>query len=320
MKSPKSETVTVTPRMAENWLATSVYERQRKRSEWHVKRLTLEIEKDRFLLGTQIHFGVLNGKPKLVNGQHTLAAIAQSGKAIRLTVLSTPVESEDELGQLYGRHDRHKGRTPSDAFLGMAMADKLELHTQEVNAFAPGLRWVLNNFRHPKASGDIEIATSLDYLAHEMEGWAPVARQYFGLVREANTGLKGSYRRMPVVAVGLATVKHQPLKARDFWLGAANDDSLTKHDPRHMLNAFLRKKTNSKGDPLTYMRTVAACWNRFFENGELQVLRPSGLGKIGITLKGTPFKTVDRFDGREDEDEAPTFGTAVQGVFTEARP
>ncbi len=321
MQKAHSKTETVTPAIAEDWLANATYERQRKMQPWQVKRLATEMEKGRFIEGVMIHFGVLDGKPKLVNGQHTLAAIAKSGIPIRLTILRTPVDNEDELGQLYGRHDRGRGRTPSDAFLGMNLSGKLELHTQEVNAFAPSLRWVLTRFRHPKVTGDIEIATSLDFLADEMEVWAGTARQYFGLVREANTGLKGAYRRMPVVAIGLATVHHQPVKAREFWLGAANDDSLTKHDPRHMLNAFLRQKTNSKGDPLTYMRTVAACWNRYFENGELQKLRPSGLGKIGITIKGTPFKAVDRFENGEPEDHGPVFSVASQGnLGIEASP
>jgi hypothetical protein len=147
MQKAQSKTEAVTPTIAEDWLANAVYERQRKMQPWQVKRLANEMEKGRFIEGTTIHFGILDGKPKLVNGQHTLAAIAKSGIPIRLTILRTPVDSEDELGMLYGRHDRGRGRTPSDAFLGMNLAGKLDLATFEVNALGPAIKWVMTGFR-----------------------------------------------------------------------------------------------------------------------------------------------------------------------------
>jgi len=289
--------VTVTPAMAEEWLSHNLWNRQRKRAEWQVDRLAIEMEKGRFTPGTQIHFGVLNGDPKLVNGQHTLGAIVKYGAPIQLSVLYTDVADEKELGALYGRHDRHRGRTPHDAFLAAGLSHELNLSEQEVNSFGSGLKFVLMDFRRPSVNLDVEISASVDRLADEMRQWQPAAGMYFEAVREARHGMRGTYRRAPVVAVGLVTFQHQPSLATEFWAGAAGDDALGRNDPRRALNSFLATSTSGHGDPINYMRAVANAWNKFYDRDDLQFLRPGDQGRMGITIKGTPYKSKKR-DGR----------------------
>lgn len=306
MQTPRSETTIVTPKMAEDWLAHAMWERQRTRKEWHVERLATEILKGRFIAGTTIHFGILRGALKLINGQHCLAAIVKSAVPVTLTVLYTPVETDDELGQLYGRHDRHRGRTPHDVFFGMGLSERLELSEPETNAFGRAIKHILADFRRLSVNTDAEISMSLDHAAENMEEWAPVARTYFEIAREARVGMKAAYRRAPVVAIALVTLKEQPEKATAFWTGAVNDDQLHKHDPRRALNNFLVGSTSGFGSPVTYMRNVAKCWNRFFDNGEIQILRPDDHGKIGVTVKGTKYKaeSASKVKGRAAKADA----------------
>lgn len=314
MKAPRSELRTVTPQMADEWLNHSNYDRQRKRAEWHVRRLAREIERGRFVAGTQIHFGVLDGNLKLLNGQHTLAAIVRSGIPTPLQILQTPVRDEKELGELYGRHDRHRSRTSSDAFYGMGLAQDIGLSDKETNAFAPALKYVLNDFRRAIVTDGKEFATSLDCLAEHMTLWSAYAREYFGYVREAGPGLKGPFRRAPAVAIALVTIKHQPAKAIDFWAVAAADDGLHKDDPRKALVNWLLSHSSQVGDPITYMRNIASAWNKFYQNGTLQFLRPGELGKMGITIRGTPYKAVRRVGSQVDDDDAESVKPA-QGVL-----
>lgn len=290
---PKSEVVIVTPELAEEWLAHANYDRQRRRAEWHVKRLANEMTLGRFMAGTQIHFVVLNGEHKLVNGQHTLSGIARSGVPVALTILTSHVQTEDEIGEIYGRHDRHRGRTPHDAFLGMKLADELELEEREVNSLGAAVKYIEHGFRRVSVTRAPESA-SLDWLAHRMRAWAPHAREYFDCVRDARTSMKAAFRRAPVIAVGLATFASERChdKATEFWTGAANDDMLSKNDPRRVLNQFLAGNSSGHGDPVIYMRNVAATWNKFYENGELTFLRPGDGGKYGVTIRGTGYKAV----------------------------
>lgn len=304
MNIPTVEVAIVDPAKASEWLNTALYERQRRRAEWHVRRLSIEIEKDRLIPGTQIHFCVLDGVAKLVNGQHTLAAIVKANKPVVLTVLRTVVLSEDEMGQFYGRHDRHRGRTPHDALGAMNMAAKLDLAEPEVNAFSTGLRWIESGFRRLSVHTDPELSGSNDRIAESMMQWGKIAGLYFDAVRNAQHGMKGAFRRGPVVAVGLVTFKHQQDKASRFWSVAADEENLTKNDPRKALNDYLRKTTSSSGDPILYSRNVAAAWNKFYEDGTLTFCRPSDNGKVGITLRGTPYKAILRKGSVTAEDDA----------------
>lgn len=326
MQVIRSDLMLVTPSQAQEWLSQNLYERQRKRAEWQVGRLGRAMEKEEFIAGTQIHFGEWDGHLYLLNGQHTLGGIVRSGQPILLSVLVTRLDSEEQLGQLYGRHDRHRGRTPHDAYAGMGLAERIGLSEVETNAFGSGLKWVLNGFRPLSVHKNAEIVTSIDYLSDEMIAWQETARRYFEHVRPARFGLKGPFRRALVVAVGLVTIKHQEAKAKLFWEGAAEEDMLTKTDPRKALNVFLIRNTSGHGDSIAYLRNVAWAWNKFYENGELLFLRPGDVGKIGVTIRGTPYKAAKKKPLKpsaveevieEEDDLAPM--PAVQGVLGEAR-
>lgn len=306
--------------MAEDWLNHNVYERQRRRAQWHVDRLAIEMKKGRFIAGTQIHFGLIGKDLKLVNGQHTLAAIVASRQPQQLSVLTTRCDDESELGQIYGRHDRHRGRTPHDAFLGMGLSAELNLPEPEINALGAALKFVLMNFRRVSVTTNAEVATSIDFLAGEMRKWAPIGAAYFDAVSGAQKGRKGAFRRAPVVAIGIATFRHQEKKAFEFWQGAASDDQLHRDDPRRALNNFLVANSSGYGDVMTYMRTVAGAWNAYYESRELQFIRPIDQGKIGITIRGTPFKS-ERRKGRGPTNMAdPSLQDArtAQGELSEA--
>lgn len=310
MKSPRSELIFVTPAMAEHWLSHCLYERQRRRAEHHVQRLKIEMEKGRFIAGTQIHFGVINGKLFLVNGQHTLAALVRYGQPLELSVIYTPVESEDELGKLYGRHDRHRSRTPHDAYLGMGLGQELDLPENEINAFGPALKFVLSGFRRISVSTAPELSTSTDLLADEMRKWVIHAKNYFVLAREAPHGTKAIFRRSPVVAVGLVTFRDQKEQAEKFWTGVIQVDGLHTNDPRRVLNAFLLLNASRTIHPITYIKHIATAWNRFMEGAEVVFLRASDLNKIGVTLKGTLIK-AQRTSGNEAPDD-PLASPAIQ--------
>lgn len=318
MHDQRSELITVTPQMARGWLEHNNYERQRRRAEWQVDRLVIEMRKERFLPGTQIHFGVLGGQMKLLNGQHTLAAVAKSGLPQSLNVLYTPVETDAELGILYGRHDRGRGRTPHDAFLGMGLSERLNLTDRETNSFGSAVRIVLGGFRVVSVHTNVEIATSVDLAAETMADWEPAAALYFEAVREARPGMKSAYRRAAVAAVGIVTMRYQEAKATQFWSGAADDDALGRSDPRRTLNDFLAKNAAKVGDRITYARHIASAWNKFYTEDDLTVLRPIDAGKIGITIRGTPFKALKRSGASVENDMSdPPEPKARQGVLGE---
>ena len=301
--STTSETVVVTPDVAENWLAHNLYERQRRLSEFQVQRLSREMEKRRFTEGTPIHFAVLRGRELLINGQHTLTAVSRSGIPQVLTIVRNVTQSDDEVAALYSRHDRHRGRTTHDGFVAMGLGDKYELSASEVNAFSSGLRLLVNGFRKVTTSDDPELYGSTETMAGHMDQWQEIGRQYFEAVRDAGRGLVGAYRRSAVVAIGLATfTSDKPVEdVAEFWRTAAKNSDLMNDDPRAVLSTFLLSNTVSARQPAAYMRYVARCWNSHYEGKQIKLLRAGDHGKIGVTIAGTDYKAWRKQDVKRQE-------------------
>lgn len=318
MEQPTSELRTVTPEQATVWLKEANYERQRRVAPWQVERLSIEMQRGRFVAGTQIHFGVLNGCWRLVNGQHTLGAIVKSGIATPLTVLVTPVADDAELGGLYMRHDRHRARTPHDAFASLGLAATIGLGERQTSAFARGLKVVLNDFRRVGVHADVELATSLDWLADRMIKWAPVAQKYFTAINPAAPAMKHRFERVPVLAIGLATFRNAEAKAEIFWRTAAEDDGLRRNDPRKAMLNVMIAKTAKAGDPLLYVKTIAGLWNAFMEGRRVTNVRPIDITKVGVTLLGTHHRARPPY--RQSTSAAAPLPTRASTQVMEARP
>lgn len=291
MDTPTSGMVFVTPEQAERWISTSNFEHQRRIAPWQVKRLAIEMERGRFIAGTQIHFGVLNGTLKLLNGQHTLSAIARYGKPVALTVLYTPCTMAEELGELYARHDQHRKRTPHDSFVAMGLSEELNLPDMHIVTLGGAVRWINSAFRRVSVLTDVESATSPELSATAMREYGDAARRYFDAVSIAAAAMQTKFKRVPVVAVGVATFHHAPERAYEFWRNTAMDDQLRRDDPRKALHNFLIGYSSKAGDQLSYIRHVASCWNAFMDGRALQFVRPTDAGKIGVTIRGTPFRS-----------------------------
>lgn len=292
---PTVEMVEVTPQMAQGWLETALYDRQRSQRAWHAAELAIEMERGRFTAGTQIHFAVLDGKEELLNGQHTLGAIVRSGKAQQLSILRTPVASEEEVGELYGRHDRHLVRTRKDVFAARGMSESTGLPQTELSAFAAGVRIVAAGFAPLNVYGNPELSRSLDRLSEVCLDWAEAGRLYFTALDGAQARLSRMMRRAAVVAVGLATFNEPELrdKAQAFWRGTAQDDGLRQGDPRKTLIKFL-DANDTAGLRDAYSGFVASAWNAFFEGRNISALRQTDADRIGLTILGTRFKASDQ--------------------------
>ena len=82
-----------------------------------------------FRENTTISFAVLDGRPILVNGQHTLSAVSTFGKSVLLQVELRRVYSDSEVDQLYSTFDIGGLRTTLDA-IGL-LAQKVALQHRQ---------------------------------------------------------------------------------------------------------------------------------------------------------------------------------------------
>lgn len=286
----RAEIVACDPKMAEKLRATAHYDRQRPISDGHVMRLATEMENKHFIAGTQIHICELRGKQSIVNGNHTLEAIAMSGETIPLTFLYTKVGDEEEMARIYANHDIGKARDWASAIKAAGMFDEMDASQQFVTCFGAALMPILANFQHLSGHRNPGVQTarmSRDMRIEAMREYRPQAEMYHVAVHQARPKLQISMRRQAIFAVALETLKYQPSLAMEFWEGLAKDDGLRKTDPRKVLLADLQERPASGQQKGYQARGAAYAWNAYFDGREINYIRVSP--GLPFTLKGTKW-------------------------------
>lgn len=282
-----SEVKLVSPELAKSIRAGCHFERQRKLSEANISRLAYEMSHGHFVQGTPIFFGVLPDKAMyLVNGNHTLEAIMSSTLPQLLTFIYHPCTDLEEVASLYATFDANKPRTWGDSLKAVGMGEKLPYAPQVASA----VRMILANFKSvsgtAKRQGVATIANSKSEVFAKLHDFERPAR----LIHDALAGAPGSNQklllRVPVLAVLLEIARAQPSEAFNFIKDLAADDGLKLGDPRKTLLRFLTNNYTTQGDDRFLMcRAVAQAWNAYYQERELQILRPGSMSNI--TLAGT---------------------------------
>lgn len=258
--------------------ATCAYSGQRKTIPGRVEALSLAMKMGHFSAGTSIHICCFSdGTMFIVNGNHTLEAIASSGVTTLLNFVYVPVTTAAEVAAHYNRHDVNAGKTAGNALMaglpGACATDKLAYK-------ALGL--VANNFTGLKMSA---VAKSVDLrfasMGEYVKARALLAEWYPNIAK----GNRAMLHRLPVVAVALVTAEFQSPAARSFWSAVVGDDGLRVGSPAKALLAYLRA-TDSKTDKATVCKAVSMCWNAHFRSGSLKEV---SLNELPIQIKGTPW-------------------------------
>ncbi len=275
----------VDPARAKFLRVTCHFEWQRPISQGNVTRLAAELQKGWFVSGTPLFMAVLpDNSMRLLNGNHTLEAIAASGISIPLCIIYRRVRDIKEAGSIYAVMDLQKIRTWRDAWQATGREDfPMASHV------LPAMGMILSQFKYdPHAT---EINTSRHLRLQAMDDYKTAA----SIVQDALVGVTGVNRRLiqrrAIFAVALETARYQPSTAHAFWRGMGLDDALAAVDPR---KALLRYAANNpvNGTNTNYTQGVAAslAWNAYFAREELSVCKP--LQARGFKLLGTPWSGV----------------------------
>jgi hypothetical protein len=276
--------VAVTQEDAKRIRATCHYDRQRLITDRNIRRLGFELTAGRFVDGTPIFFCRLpDGKLYIVNGNHTLEAIATTGVTQRLVFIILEVPDLEEVARIYGTMDVHKARTWADALRAVGLADEV------VNArrVMPALGVILARFEY--INNAIEAATSRAVRFSLMDHYGDEAAMIQGAISGAPTSNQRAVQRAAVMAVALETFKYQPIAALEFWRGMAQDDGLAKNDPRKALLRWLHN--NTLGGQAAWppqSRAAAHAWAAFNRKEPLTIIRQSAAASF--ILVGTPWQ------------------------------
>lgn len=290
------ENILITPEMALEILSQSDHEYQRPLRKARVDFLAKEIKAGNFLSNTIAL--CVNGSEKkyLVNGQHTLNAIFESGIAVNLPVQTFHVANKDEIASVYARIDKQQKRTRADTFRAYDMEQKLDMTYTAVNRYGACAYFMINNFKKTDEKTLISEFEVMDFMVE----WKQYAKQFFASI-EMSGALRIPLERKEVFSVGLMTCRHST-RADEFWHYVATDDGLHIGDPRKTLHNWLQEAGIGGGNigftrkkrivrTSESIRCVVTAWNAFIEDRQLKILsikNPS----LPFTIKDTPYKNL----------------------------
>ena len=278
--SPKvrSEDRWIDAATAREWRDKKLFERQRPLSPENVMRLAGLMRKKRFTQGTQIYLCVYpNGAETVVNGNHTLEAIASCGVAQLLTITRQLVDNINEAGRVHATFDLQRRRNLGDSYRAHGVSPGIKATTKFGSAIATIARGFLQSGRWSRIEHSDIVDLSAEYMG--------VAEMFAAMTDHAPTDCKRILYRAPIMAIVLETLRYQPSLAEEFWGAIARDSGLVEKTPEH---TFLRYFRNNPGvtSRETWARVAATAWNARFRADSISLIRPDML-KYFVIL-GTP--------------------------------
>ena len=273
----------ITPETARRLRDTAHFDRQRNISRINVERLATEISEGNFVKGTQIYIAVLpDGSERIINGNHTLEAVAHCGIPQLLTVTRAAVPDENAAGRIYAVFDIQKVRTWGDSLRASGMGDDIPNAKYVLSAIGA----IENDFY--QASLYKAGARSRLHRLERLDEYRVAAEMWSSAVAGAPSESVRLIRRSVVMAVALETFRYQPSAAMEFWGRCAHDDGLTVGMPEKALLIWLR---NNKMGASVVMReaakATALAWNAAFRGDERHYVKPGAMGSF--FLLGTPL-------------------------------
>jgi len=308
---------TITPGKAENWL-NSVYENQRPLRMYHVNFLANEMTRGRFSPTVTIFFCIFNGKSHLVNGQHTLSAIKESGVSQSLVVARKSVATNQELSEMYFRYDINKKRTLQDAIISLDLPKIYNTTNTAVERTCRATTWIYYGF----ISKYDFPAKYRDNLSHQDRidlalPWMDYSDRIMNnTIAPCESISRNNIAKSSILSVALITMKYRPEDAMKFWKQVAQNDGLKIGDPRRTLHEWMRshhdigsiKRTLSNPNgyvhPNSFSIAASKAWNKFILGDECRkIFKGNTENENGkISLVGIKDSDIEKYIGKLPSD------------------
>lgn len=231
-----SSTVMVTSVQAESWLKNCSYKRQRSIQTSRVNRIKHLMDTNVFRPHTLISFCEFGRERILVNGYHTLTAIAERGGFL-LDVEVFEVDSEAAIDMMYASFDPEgSARGRNDINKALDVKSKLGISDGKfVDRVTVAVTWLINKF----ALGTVGV-TKVEAAQQTELNYAKEAIACFDLATGRPQAVRTIITSSPVLAVMLFTFKHDRANALDFWRKVAENAGVTTYPPRALIECSLK--------------------------------------------------------------------------------
>lgn len=216
----------------------------------------------------------------LIDGQHRLQAIKESGVALSFIVVSFN-DGEDPRVR-YGMIDQPSIRTAGDVAKADATRREWKVSPTDQTVLCAAVIIIANRFW--KETIRLSNIEKVD-LAF---AWQDEFLRYKEIVSLQASSV---FMSAPNVSLALVTLRHQVSKAIPFWYGVITGESDTMNRPYAHLRRFIlmNSKGSSAGGGMQKVRSSAAinCWNHHFRDEMMKQLKLPNLATMKI--EGTPY-------------------------------
>jgi hypothetical protein len=288
------ERTKITPKQVNRWYTSGLNNSKNRqvRKEW-VNYLAKQMIGGKFLPTNTIAIGILNGASYLVNGQHTLGAIVESGKSLDLPVARYKVSNEKELANLLSHYDIGLGRNFADAMSFHGVPDLIKLSKQNTGRLASAIDLISTNFVQSSNKRKVDSTA-----------WIPATVAFAPFYKSLLSEMKDSairqdkWRQKGLLSVILTTVAYGPESAVSFWKEVLFADGLRRHQASKRLHEYVKYEYFSRGDGRKtgkmahHLAKISAyCWNQSLVQRPIKALPITSIVNNPIVIKGTPYAT-----------------------------
>jgi hypothetical protein len=245
----------------------------------------------------------------LVNGNHTLAAVAESGVTIPLTFIHQNVATIEDAAQAYACFDIQRSRTWMQAAQAQGLTDEIPMLSRAL----PAMTFIMNDFR------DNNDAMSEKATLQSRHARFDAVKEYRGALTALRGLMNGNpienqrvAQRAAVMAIAMVTMKAQPSTAEEFWGGMVKDDGLRVGDPRRTLLRYLLAHTVRVAHR-DILLSSALAWNAHFEGRSLEACKPGQLKQLRIlgTKWAVPVEIRQKAVEKKESRATPPQASAV---------
>lgn len=289
--------IEVTPTVAQKWISEHKYEAQRPPDMGVVHYYASEMRLGRFKQFTQVELDELEGLKYLIDGQHRLLAVVESGIPQRFNLLEVPVKTREELDYRYAQTDRGKARTVGDQYRSLSLPAEFGLTETQTNALGSAVMFIRGDFQRSSNKG-----VSLEDKLALMREYSIFAGYFYEVTAGSIREISPTLTRQSTLSVALITYRYSAeqfsvAKVDNFWGGIATDDGLQVGDPRKVAHRHLLRVgmvggavTGRYAERMTATdssKYLAHCFNAFVENRPITFTRVYNDSLIRIA--GSPY-------------------------------
>lgn len=259
----------VHPKQAENFLAFNTIGHQRTLQRSHIEKLKRHKLDGTFLTG-HIAFAYNGDRqtPILVNGQHQLHMIKETGIPTQVFVEKYHVDSYQDLHILFGCFDNNMPRTQTQINSMYKITQDRKWSTRFINLIVYALANIKGTKSMDKTKKPLLIEEHEDFVSfvHDIfkDGKADMPKDCYHLQR-------------PIIVENMyMTYNKNITDAYRFWMGVRDGEKLQKNDPQMQLRNYLlmnsggKAKAMSKQSRHELTTRAVRTWNAFRMGRELK--------------------------------------------------